>query len=236
MQQSPNRLNAYNSDYIVVVYCYDEPYTNRFYGGLDTAMYRCGASRAIYGSPNFKIHSAYILVGIPGCGEGNGAEAYQGAMNDDPNAWCDIAFSIVNGALQGVSANYTPKSLTDYGYTGDLNANYTTNTNQLSDGAGLGNTALWSGVSGSGKPQDNATYGATFGQNIYGQITPSNASTYIANAAIGAAQIGSIALVGTSNFSVKTATSGNRMEMDGQVIKVFDAAGVVRIKIGNLSA
>ena len=36
------------------------------------------------------------------------------------------------------------------------NANLTTNTNQLTDGAGLGNTAQWSGVGGSGKPQDNA--------------------------------------------------------------------------------
>ena len=79
-----------------------------------------------------------------------------------------------------------------------------------------------------------ATKGASFGVNIDGQITASNASTYIANAAIGAAQIGSIALVGTSNFSVKTSTSGARMEMDSQAIKVFDANGVKRVQLGNL--
>ena len=50
-------------------------------------------------------------------------------------------------------------------------------------------TANWSSVSGPGKPQDNATYGATIGANLYGQITSENASTYIANAAIGQAQI-----------------------------------------------
>jgi hypothetical protein len=35
-------------------------------------------------------------------------------------------------------------------------ANYTTNTNQLTDGAGLGTTATWAGVSGTGKPEDYA--------------------------------------------------------------------------------
>ena len=114
-------------------------------------------------------------------------------------------------------------------------SNLTTNTNQLTDGANLGGTATWAGVSGTGKPADNATVGATFGVNIGGQITDTNSITYIGAGAIKAAQIGSIALVGTSNFSVKTATSGNRMEMDSQVIKVFDSAGVVRVKLGNLA-
>ena len=36
-------------------------------------------------------------------------------------------------------------------------ANLSTNTNQLTDGAGLGNTAIWTQVSGAGKPADNAT-------------------------------------------------------------------------------
>ena len=41
-----------------------------------------------------------------------------------------------------------------------------TNTNQLTDGANLGGTATWNGVSGSGKPADNATVGATWGTNL----------------------------------------------------------------------
>lgn len=96
-------------------------------------------------------------------------------------------------------------------------------------------TANWPSVSGSGKPQDNATVGATIGVNLDGQITSANASTYIANAAIGAAQIGSIALVGTNNFSVKSNTAGARTEMDSRVIKVFDANGVLRVKLGDLT-
>jgi hypothetical protein len=43
-------------------------------------------------------------------------------------------------------------------------------------------------------------------------------------------------LVGTSNFSVKTATSGARMEMDSRAIKVFDASGVLRVQLGDLTA
>jgi hypothetical protein len=71
------------------------------------------------------------------------------------------------------------------------------------------------------------------------QINSSNASTYIADAAIGSALIGSIALVGTSNFSVKSGTAGARMEMDSQVIKIYSSSNgidVLRVKLGNLSA
>jgi len=56
----------------------------------------------------------------------------------------------------------------------------------------------------------------------------------IEDAAITAAKIGSLALVGTSNFNVKSSLTGARMEMDNQLIKVFDASGTLRVKIGNL--
>ena len=88
----------------------------------------------------------------------------------------------------------------------------------------------------------DATRGATFATGspgtITGQITSSTASTYIANAAIGSAQIGSIALVGTSNFSVKSSasTSVARMEMDSRSIKVYDASGIKRVQLGDLLA
>jgi hypothetical protein len=88
--------------------------------------------------------------------------------------------------------------------------------------------------SGTGVPWDRIS-GKT-GLAAVSQITASNASTYIANAAIGAAQIGSINLVGTSNFAVKTAASGARMDMDSRRIKVFDASGVLRVQLGDLTA
>ena len=57
------------------------------------------------------------------------------------------------------------------------NANYTTNTNQLTDGANLGGTAAWGGVSGAGKPADNATVGAAWGTNLTGIPAPLNTPT-----------------------------------------------------------
>ena len=115
-------LNAAYVDSIIVVIGFDEPQGNRLTSGLDTAMYRCGASRVVYGSANFKYRASYILVGIGGCGEGNGAEAYQGTTDGDVNAWCAIGFSIVGGMLTGVSNSYVPLTLKDYSYTGDLDA------------------------------------------------------------------------------------------------------------------
>jgi predicted phage tail protein len=115
-------LNASGSDVIVVVWTTDEPKTNRLTAGLAAAMYRCGASRAIFGSPEFKARSAYVLVGIGGCGEGQGFEAYNGTVDSDTNAWCDVAFALNNGNLLITGSGATPRSLADYSYTGDLNA------------------------------------------------------------------------------------------------------------------
>jgi hypothetical protein len=68
------------------------------------------------------------------------------------------------------------------------------------------------------------------------QISAANASTYIADAAIGSAQIGSLSLTGVGKFNVKTAVSGARMEMDSRAIKVFDVNGTLRVQIGDLTA
>lgn len=156
-QAMADYLNGIGTDVIVVIYTQDEPQRYRLHNGLDAAMYRCGASRAVFGSSEFKSRAAYALIGIPGCGEGNGAEFYQGEINQDPNAWLDAGFQVVNGSITGVSGSYTPKTLKDYGFVGSLDANYVDNTNQLTDGAGLGDTAMWSGVSGDGRPEDYAT-------------------------------------------------------------------------------
>lgn len=67
----------------------------------------------------------------------------------------------------------------------------------LGSGTGLD----WSQIVGSGRPQDNATYGASFGSNIFGQINAGNVSTYIANAAIGGLQV--------ANASIGSAHIGN---------------------------
>jgi hypothetical protein len=72
--------------------------------------------------------------------------------------------------------------------------------------------------------------------NIGGKIDAANVTTFIDNAAIGAAQIGSVELVGESAFKVRTNNSaGARMDMDSRRIKIFDANGTLRVQLGDLT-
>ena len=82
--------------------------------------------------------------------------------------------------------------------------------------------------------------GAAFGQNISGQITPDNASSYIASAAIGLAQIkvasiGSLSALTATIGTLRTATSGARMEIRDNVLKVYDENNMLRVQLGDLS-
>ena len=108
-----NYLNGLSSNVIVVVAAYDEP-RNTMGGplpaGLVTAMQNCGASSnfgsSIGSPPGFvNLRSSYILVGIPGCGTGNGLEKYRGLdiVGGDPNAFLDLRFSVLNGEYTYIS-------------------------------------------------------------------------------------------------------------------------------------
>lgn len=110
-------LNYFGSNRIIILWTHDEPALRRTDSGLLEAMYRCGASRAVFGSPAFQPHSAYVLVGIPGCGEGNGAEAYRGNGLNDPNAWVDVSFNVVNGDIVGISGASSVGNLVNTGLT-----------------------------------------------------------------------------------------------------------------------
>jgi hypothetical protein len=114
-------LNGLGSDVIVVVISYDEPMTNRLLGGLPAAMYRCGASPPIFGSPAFMAHSAYVLIGIPGCGEGNGFEGYCDSTVPTYE-FVDVTFQLQNGNLTVTGTSTVPGSLADYSYKGTLDA------------------------------------------------------------------------------------------------------------------
>lgn len=130
-------LNATASDHVVVVVTNDEPQTNRLSGNLPAAMYRCGASRSVFGSPQFKFRSAYVLIGIGGCGEGNGQETYAGDIDSSTDAWCDVAFTLLHAQLL-VGSSASPRSgsvdtelLTPEAATGVLSA-IVTDTNTAS--------------------------------------------------------------------------------------------------------
>jgi hypothetical protein len=72
------------------------------------------------------------------------------------------------------------------------------------------------------------------------KITPANASTYIANLAVklahlDTASIGALSALSAIIGTLRTATSGGRMEIADNVQKVFDTSNVMRIRLGNLS-
>lgn len=64
----------------------------------------------------------------------------------------------------------TTKQVRRYnGATWDVIGNAYNNTSDLTDDAGLGDSANWDNVTGPNKPEDNATDGSTWGDNITGQ-------------------------------------------------------------------
>jgi hypothetical protein len=145
-------LNAAGSDKIVCVRSAGAfGIAQRMDGGIPDAMYRCGATPTIFGSPGVVVHSAYLLIGIGGCGIGQGFESYSGEPPNPPaTAFCDVSFMIKAGNLIVTGSQNTPSSLTDYGYTGTLDA--TTDIVLLARGncvvAGnlgqkIGGTAAW---------------------------------------------------------------------------------------------
>lgn len=130
-------LNSIDYNHICVVFTVDEPCYYRFGDGLEQAMYRNGASRAVFGSMNFRYRGAYILVGIGGCGEGNGSEGYAGAVDSDVNAWLDGSFQLTaKGALTGVNLTQGARTITDYGYVGttDMATNAATDVYTVNGG------------------------------------------------------------------------------------------------------
>lgn len=70
-------------------------------------------------------------------------------------------------------------------------------------------------------------------------ITSGNASTYIANAAIGAAQVGvltagNLTVTALSNTVNGGLSSGGRVDIQSNKIQVYDASNVMRVKLGYL--
>jgi hypothetical protein len=101
----------------------------------------------------------------------------------------DAAGNIILGAGNALNASYAA--------AGTLNSALTTSISN----AAL--TATWNSVTGTGKPANNATVGATFGTNISGQMNSGTIWTYIANGAIqnaliGDAQINTLKVAGNS--------------------------------------
>lgn len=112
-----NALNALASDRIVLIYSFNDPKPNRLTGGLPAAIYRCGGSTSVFGNENkFKVRGAYVLVGIPGIGEGNGTEIYRGETDNDVNAWIDTNVTINSDGSVNLGSS-SPRNANDLLYT-----------------------------------------------------------------------------------------------------------------------
>lgn len=94
-------LNALDSSVIVIIFTYDEPFTNSSL--LVSALKRCGASSTF--NTFILYRSAYVLVGIPGIGVNNGLQRYSGAIGTpgDPNALVNLRISITDGDYTYIS-------------------------------------------------------------------------------------------------------------------------------------
>jgi len=120
-------LNGLTSAVIVVVATFDEPQTcaitdinnnktlgNALSADFIAAMKNCGAfvnfgSTTTGTPPGFiNYRGSYVLVGIPGIGDGNGTQEYFGRNIEtypqgDPDAYIDFRISVLNGQYTYIS-------------------------------------------------------------------------------------------------------------------------------------
>lgn len=98
-------LNAVPTGTAVFVYTDEDAWLRRLKSGFPDALYRVGASKAIFGNPAFKFRSAYLLVGRAGVGDGGGFEMYAGRIHFDPAARSELKFDWLNGSPIGLGNN-----------------------------------------------------------------------------------------------------------------------------------
>lgn len=85
-------LNGLDADVIAFIVGWDEPSGNVVGTVMESALLRCGASRATLHKMVYRC--AYILVGIPGIGAENGIERYAGEIASDPNSYVSEVFDL----------------------------------------------------------------------------------------------------------------------------------------------
>ena len=143
-------------------------------GIIDSSTGGSVVSRASLLDSSISLGSNGALAGAGGGQVTIGGLGYTGTLNATTN---NITYSATapasptNGDIW-VDTSVTP-NLTKARVAGawQIASNYVTNTNQVTDGANLGGTATWGGVTGAGKAADNATVGATWGTNLTGRPT-----------------------------------------------------------------
>jgi len=98
-EQMSADLMKLDSNVIVMIHTSFDAQVNRE-SALEGLLF-CGGSTNVIQSTKFKNKSAYILVGVPGLGEGTGFEKYSGAEDASTTAWCNTDIVINDGRLVG---------------------------------------------------------------------------------------------------------------------------------------
>ncbi|GIN59248.1 hypothetical protein J8TS2_35670 [Lederbergia ruris] len=90
-------LNSLDNNKLIVLVGSHAPANNRLLYGLPQAIYRCGGSKDVFENTDWTgSFPSYILIGIPGMGEGVGTEHFSPA----DVGWLDIQLIINNGNVQ----------------------------------------------------------------------------------------------------------------------------------------
>jgi hypothetical protein len=236
-------LNALGSDKIVVIFTYDEPQSNRTTNSLPDAIYRCGGSRGIFASGNFMYRSAYILIGIPGLGEGNGIELYAGDTDRDADAWVDTSIQIFDGNLQlgrinvrdAVDISYADGTAVENLKPSEHGADKTSNNTANDVLTGIGKAVAEHGATNDSAwraPSDTTLIdgGKIIVTGIDNNYTLINGG-YINTSLLTADNI----QTGTLDVGfVKIKSNDGNTYFDGNTMYVYDDSSVLRVKIGRL--
>ncbi len=108
------KLNSLDNDKLIVLVGAHAPARNRLSNGLPEAIYRCGGSRDVFETADWEgNYPSYILIGIPGMGEGVGKEYFSPASG----GWLDVQLIINNGNVDFDGYNSNPISYTQSQFT-----------------------------------------------------------------------------------------------------------------------
>jgi hypothetical protein len=192
------------------------------------------------------VLAEYPIIQARGSGMGISTEltAYMSAYS---------ALTVYIGSLTSFSNTSVDTPINGTTFSGVFQTYYTAKqalTTKIDEVAAQ--TATWSNVTGTGRPADNATVGAPAGTNVGtipatavastinsgGGVAPNNVNTAaIQTGAVTASRlsVSQLDAITATIGTLRTATTGARMEIADNVIRVYDAAGVLRVKLGNLA-
>lgn len=209
------------------------------YSTTSSGVYSFGTSPAaetVYTVPAQK--RAFILFGQPANKYYTfGVRAYR-KVDKNISASGIIQSSLVKPTISSENP-YRPSS--SVAFSGDITGTIQTYYGPLA----AGSVNIWSAVSGAGKPQDYATFGATIGSNLYQgstlvntvvsdqtKITAQNISTFMTSAAIGQAYIGTAA-IGSAQIQDANVTTlkiaGNAVTVPSGGNGIYSASATINL-------